>query len=58
MQRKDKWHLHRLKLLGSMSFPVLLGLNVVLFREKRQGMERVVDGQNRGKWKGGGRGKA
>lgn len=58
MQRKDKWHLHRLKLLGGMSFPVLLGLNVVLFRGKRQGMERPVDGHSRGKLKGGGRGKA
>lgn len=58
MQRKDKWHLHTLKLLGSMSFSVLLGLNVVLFRGKRQGMERPVDGHSRGKWKGGGRGRA
>lgn len=58
MQKKDKWHLHTLKLLGSMSFSVLLGLNVVLFRGKRQGMERPVDGHSRGKWKGGGRGRA
>lgn len=31
MQRKDKWYSQRLKLLASMSFPLLLGLNVALF---------------------------
>lgn len=48
MQGKDKWYLHRLKLLGSVSFPVLLGLNVALFVGMGEGMERAVDGQSRG----------
>lgn len=41
-QGEDKWHSwSRPKLLGSMSFPMLLGLNVALFRERRE----------RGEWK-------
>lgn len=37
MLAEDKCDLHRLKLLGSMSFQALLGLNVVLFAVTKLG---------------------
>lgn len=40
-QWKDKWNLHRPKLLGSMSFPMLLGHNVAPFGGRRERMERT-----------------
>lgn len=47
-QIEDKWYLHRAKILDSMSFPVLLSLNVALLKGKEKEMERAIDGQCRG----------
>lgn len=37
-----------------MAFAVLLGLNVVLVKGGREGMDGAADGQQRGQWTGGG----
>lgn len=42
MLAEDKRDLHRLKLLGSMSFQALLGLNVVLFAVTKLGTEELL----------------
>lgn len=42
MLAEDKWDLHRLKLLGSMSFQALLGLNVVLFAVTKLGTKELL----------------
>lgn len=42
MLAEDKCDLHRLKLLGTTSFQVLLGLNVVLFAGTKYGMKELL----------------
>lgn len=40
--------------MDSLAFAELLGLNVVLVKGGREGMEGAADGQQRGQWTGGG----